>query len=646
MNFSLPFDAPGSWHALPIGGAAVTHRLSAPLADGDWITADFYNPHDVLLQLRLELPSAENDERFFELIFGLYPRVRARLRMPVSATKLNYWLLPREGALLKPMCGGDLVDADEVTTLRLRALAGPEEGLTIWQSEWRVTAEEPARLERAESADSPLLDELGQASFRRWPGRTTGAAELSARLEAAAEAPDDAFPGEWSRWGGWRELTFPATGFFRTHHDGRRWWLVDPEGCAFWSAGINCVRPESEAAIAGLEHLLAWEPQDADSRRTLNGGAAAVNFLGANFRRTFGDDWRARWARVTTNYLRRRSVNTIGNWSSWEIGRDAALPYTRPLTSIERLPVPMIFRDFPDVFGADFPAACADWATQLAETRADPAFLGYFLMNEPTWAFSKLTPGAGMLVNTDAAASRDAFADWLAGRYADDAALATAWDFPATFGAVRAGRWARLPDSATFAADAEQFSTELAKRLFSGLADACRAVDPDHLNLGARFAAPPPPWLRPALKTCDVFSFNSYSKIPRPAGAELAAELDRPVLIGEWHFGATDRGLPAAALETVADQASRALAYRRYLETHAAEPWCVGVHWFTLYDQSALGRFDGECYNCGFLDVTQREYPELAEAAQTSHERMYAIAAGTTPVADFPPIGYVRRLSL
>ena len=41
------------------------------------------------------------------------------------------------------------------------------------------------------------------------------------------------------RFGGWTELKFDATGFFRTEHDGRRWWLVTPEGHAFISWGVN-----------------------------------------------------------------------------------------------------------------------------------------------------------------------------------------------------------------------------------------------------------------------------------------------------------------------------------------------------------------------------------------------------------------------
>jgi len=63
----------------------------------------------------------------------------------------------------------------------------------------------------------------------------------------------------------------------------------------------------------------------------------------------------------------------------------------------------------------------------------------------------------------------------------------------------------------------------------------------------------------------------------------------------------------------------------------------VGAHYFTLYDQSALGRFDGENYNIGFLDVCNRPYEPLAEAARQSHERLYAVAAGELKPFDDAP---------
>ena len=86
--------------------------------------------------------------------------------------------------------------------------------------------------------------------------------------------------------------------------------------------------------------------------------------------------------------------------------------------------------------------------------------------------------------------------------------------------------------------------------------------------------------------------------------------------------------LAACGINKIPTQEERAKAYRVYLEDAAAGPNCVGVHWFTLYDQSALGRSDGENYNIGFLDICNRPYEEMGRAAIASHERMYQVASG------------------
>ena len=117
----------------------------------------------------------------------------------------------------------------------------------------------------------------------------------------------------------------------------------------------------------------------------------------------------------------------------------------------------------------------------------------------------------------------------------------------------------------------------------------------------------------------------------------MSERVKAPVMIGEWHFGALDVGLPASGIGHVRDQAARGQAYRIYLEDAAAKPWCVGVHWFTLYDESALGRFDGENWNIGFLDVCNRPYEELCKAARASHERMYEVAMGRVEPYDEEP---------
>jgi hypothetical protein len=169
----------------------------------------------------------------------------------------------------------------------------------------------------------------------------------------------------------------------------------------------------------------------------------------------------------------------------------------------------------------------------------------------------------------------------------------------------------------------------MTERFFKTLSQACREVDPKHLNLGIRYHTVPPKWVVEGMRTFDVFSMNCYrEKVPYRDTETISQMLNMPVMIGEWHFGALDVGLPASGIGHVKNQAARGQAYRVYLEDAAANPHCVGVHWFTLYDQSALGRFDGENYNIGFLDVCNRPYEALAAAAKASHERVYEVASG------------------
>ena len=103
----------------------------------------------------------------------------------------------------------------------------------------------------------------------------------------------------------------------------------------------------------------------------------------------------------------------------------------------------------------------------------------------------------------------------------------------------------------------------------------------------------------------------------------------KPVIIGEFHFGALDRGMDATGLRGVTSQAERGVAYRRYMHKAAAHPMCLGAHYFTLYDQAYLGRFDGENYQIGVLDVCSQPYTEFLDGIIRTHGELYEVADGT-----------------
>jgi hypothetical protein len=628
------------WYEARAIGDGLAYRFPAGMLDGHrYLTADFLVAGHFLNVFLLTLQEGEAGPRFECLYSGLN-QCQARMRLQLEAVEQNRWRYEREGAWLKPLCGGERVDLRRVDRMTLTVLRKAEGPVRWCQTAVTATTQEPPRLAHPVLPCGPLVDALGQATLLSWPEKSQSADEVTHRLQTQlAEAPTHRWPESFSPWGGWREAHGEGTGFFRTHHDGRRWWLVDPAGHPFWSAGLDCVHPSVDAAYAGLEDALTWMPAKDGPFAPIyqvKGDQPCVNFLAANCLRAFGpDEWHARWSEITLAELRRLGINTVANWSEWEIAHAAGFPYVRPLNLWCRH-TPLIFRDFPDVFHPAFLREAAEFAEQLRATVDDPAFIGYFLMNEPTWGFTHETPAAGMLFTTPHCATRTALGEFLTEKYLTDVALAAAWELPVLLSEVAEGMWTHaLTPRAQ--ADLAEFSAVMVDRLFGTLSAACKAIDPHHLNLGARYYTVPPLWAQRGMRHFDVFSINCYSDRVKRELADVSADLNLPILIGEWHFGALDAGLPGSGIGHVRDQAARGQAYRVYLEDAAAQPWCVGVHYFTLYDESALGRFDGENWNIGFLDICNRPYAPLATAARQSHERLYAVAAGSeTPYAEEP----------
>ena len=603
-----------------------------------YLTFDLLLEGDELAVFMLELAEGEKGAKA-DFHFGLLNWCEARARVPLSFVNQNRWMFEREGAWLKPLAGGqgvDLRNVDRMTLTVMRMGGKP----VVWSMTPVVATDQtPAKLAEPRLPKGAIMDELGQSALHDWPAKTRSVAEMTGQLqEQAAAADKQAWPQTFSRWGGWKDgPRQKASGYFRTHHDGRRWWLVDPEGYLFWSAGMDCVRLGEHTSVAGIEKAAAWLPKAAgefaDSYRE-RGETKLFSPMIANFIRAFGKDWHRQWARIALGQLKSFGINTMANWSEWEIARAAGFPYVRPLNE-HFATTPLVFRDFPDVFHPNFAADCAAYAEQLKETLGDPALVGYFLMNEPTWGFSPQTPALGMLYNNEASATRTALAEFLRKKYGEK--LAGAWGAGVTYARLERGIWTeRLNEAAV--ADLEAFSTVMVDRLFRSMAEACKKVDPDHLNLGARYYTVPPAWCLEGMGCFDVFGLNAYAqRIPAEKYLLVAEKLKRPLLAGEWHFGALDVGLPASGIGHVPTQADRGKAYRVYLETAGACPACIGVHYFQMYDQAALGRYDGENYNIGFVDVCGKAYAESAEAARVAHERMYRVAAGLEAATEEAP---------
>lgn len=167
-----------------------------------------------------------------------------------------------------------------------------------------------------------------------------------------------------------------------------------------------------------------------------------------------------------------------------------------------------------------------------------------------------------------------------------------------------------------------------------------KKCDPNHLNMGIRFGDPDglgEDLLKVCSKAFDVFSFNCYMLEPKQSMLDRAMEImDLPMIIGEYHFGTVDRGL-AQSLWQVESQEQRGVAYRYYTENAYSHPAIVGTGYFQWCDQDITGRGDGENYNCGLIDVTDRPYAEQVEAMMETSKVLYSVHSGeTAPYSEQP----------
>ncbi len=482
-----------------------------------------------------------------------------------------------------------------------------------------------------------LVDELGQWIPKSWKGKTPGLdalrAQLTRRLEEARQAPDAYAVEGWSRWGGFldHKLT-EGSGYFATHHDGRRWWMVDPDGYAFISVGPDAIGGEAAGAVDVVRDYLTWLPSRDDPAFApcwSDKGAATFNYETANLIRTFGEDWFDSYVAILRHDMKRWGFNTLANWTAIPICRAAKMPYCIPMPTYPTTH-PTVFRDFPDVFSPEFEENAQSYAHYLTEFADDPYLIGYFMTNEPNWAYIQdLSVAEQVLACPFDLASKDALIAWLKEKYNSIAAFNAAWnlslsDFSDLYHPLREAR--KL--SAQSQEDLTAFSRIMVRRYTQIPAEACRKVDPHHLNLGMRYAWISSPDLIEGWDCFDVFSINNYRMCPVEEINRVAAMVNKPILVGEFHFGALDVGLPATGLRGVPTQADRATAYRYYVENAAAHPSFVGAHYFTYEDQFCLGRGDGENLNIGCVDICMTPYEDFTQGIHTAHENLYPVALG------------------
>jgi len=491
----------------------------------------------------------------------------------------------------------------------------------------------------------PFIDSFGQYRHKDWPGKVKSQADLAAQRELeAADLAADPGPKDWDRYGGWAAgPQLKAAGFFRTEKVNGKWWLVDPEGRLFFSHGIDCVRALDTTPVeereGWFEDFPGRQPEFAQflSRGyALKGHYAGRSpqcfaFGGANLARKYGPGWQKTIREVIHKRLRSWGMNTIANWSDPTTCLMRLTPYTDAIGSGRTRLIEGsegYWGKFPDVFDPSFPDSLRrSMEAKKGASAGDPWCIGYFSDNEMSWG-DELSLALGALRSgPDQAAKKEFIAD-LKAKYGGNRNAETGIEKLNRVWGTQHASWEALqqsrqaPDKEKAREDLAGFYTKAAEQYFRTVRDTLKAAAPNQLYLGCRFASVNARAAAAAAKYCDVVSYNLYRH--SVADFQFNGGADVPLIIGEFHFGALDRGMFHTGLVPVADQEARARAYKEYVQGALRHPQFVGCHWFQYNDEPVTGRvYDEENYQIGFVAVADSPYAETVRACRQVGRELY-----------------------
>jgi hypothetical protein len=475
----------------------------------------------------------------------------------------------------------------------------------------------------------PVVDEFGQWNLGDYEGKIKSLEQL--QKEWAEEEMENAktvittsyytkindsntlredklnFPNQYgySKYGGYLNSKVKASGFFRTEKIDGKWWFVDPEGYLFLSVGVDCVSPGGGGNVLNLDkrrNMYKELPPAGIGSNPERPNSASFGTW--NLFRRYGDAYPEKSKDMIIRRMDQWGLNTIANWSSPDVMKLNRKAFMLQLRGIG---IENGLMGLPDVYDPKFApkvdSSCKDF---VGPNRENPWLIGYFVGNEPSW-LEQESRLCNMILDRKDEPIKTELKKYLA-----------AGDTPER---------------------RKQFIYDTFRIFLKTVDDAVKRYDPNHLNLGMRFGHVPEKEVQLICKDVfDVFSFNCYDLYPKKEFMDQILEgTGLPMIIGEFHFGTVDRGM-AQSLWQVNSQQERGVAYRYYTERAYSHPGLIGTAWFQWSDQDLTGRRDGENYNCGLVDVTDRPYKHMVEAMTETAKRLQEIHLGKVKPVEQAPI--------
>ena len=456
--------------------------------------------------------------------------------------------------------------------------------------------------------EKAVIDEFGQSNLVDFDEKIGSLEQLESDWKSETEHLQNKEDFNYSNYGGYLNSSSEATGFFRTEKIDDKWWFVDPVGHLFLSLGVDCIAPGRGGAVNNLDKRNNFVKQMPPEGMGFDSGRAnTVSFGEWNLNRRFGDDFKSKSNQMIVDRMSNWGINTIANWSSMEVINMNKKPF---MLQLRGLGINESVMGLVDVYAPDFKANVDKSVGEtVAPYKDNKMLIGYFTGNEPSWLEQESRLCDLILEKRDEMPLKKELNVFLA-----------SGDTPE-----------RRKD----------FIFKTFKIFLETVETAVKVNDPNHLTLGIRFGHLPEDRI---LKICkevfDVFSFNCYDVAPPIETMDrILSVTGLPMIIGEYHSGTVNRGM-AQALVQVENQQERGVAYKYYTENAFNHPGLIGVAYFQWSDQDVTGRgYDGENYNCGLVDVTDRPYKFMVESIKATAKRLYDVHSQQIEPYNQKPIG-------
>ena len=374
-------------------------------------------------------------------------------------------------------------------------------------------------------------------------------------------------------YGGSTELTFPSTGYFRVEKAADRWWLVDPDGGAFITVGLNHA---DESNLKYPHNAEVWKKKYGSREKWIRDGVVkdlkdwGFNTIGWTQEYISGDwgvalDWFGDPIDL--------GHSTTG-WSAADF-KTADMPYVLQLR-VEQIEDWNGYPAFRDVDSRDFDVYCDYLARSVCFDHAESKnLIGYFLVDIPAW----LPHASGA-------------------------------DFPQLKGLDEAARNEKLFNVAT--------------KYYQTITKHIRKYDPNHLILGDRYNGNkgiPAAVLQAMKPSVDVLSVQYFTAPNEESRLQMRDDLARwheetakPVIIadiGNW----APTELNPNRVSGIDDQRGRGEDYAAAINWVIGEPWFLGWHWCAYVENTGRG--------WGVKDPWDEPYHDFVEPVTEFNKSVY-----------------------